>query len=149
MKRYLKNLWAAICGRNPYQEELTETKRRLEQSEEDYKDFGNVHDSQMIENTKQISTLQTLVENFRERIKEKDELIDQMKKDYQRQVKNYEKRVGDYSLTIDALQKKNGELQEKLDDLTGNASLQDPASEKKPKRKPRPRPKTDKKPVKQ
>ena len=147
MKRYLKNLCTAICGRNLYEKELTETKRRLEQSEENYKEFGNVPASQMIDNTKQISTYQTLVENLRERLKEKDETIEQIRKDYQRQVENYEKRVGDYSLTIDALQKKNGELQEKLDNLTGNASLQNCANDKKPKTKRKP--KTDKKPIKQ
>ena len=37
-------------------------------------------------------------------------MINDIRKDYQRQVENYERRVGDYSRTIAELQKKNEEL---------------------------------------
>jgi uncharacterized protein YeeX (DUF496 family) len=80
-----------------------------------------------------MNSYQTLVENYRDRLKEKEEEINKMLVDYQRQVENYEKRLGGYSVTIAELQKKNGELQDELDFLTGKENQQARGNEKKPK----------------
>lgn len=71
MKSYLRNLISFLIGRNPYQEQLDAAMRRER-------------------------SLQTLVENLRERIREKDELIYYIKKDYAQ-------RIHDYDVEIDAL----------------------------------------------
>ena len=135
MKYYLKNLLTALCGRNPYRQELDELKEEMEKARENvstlqdayYKEMEKSVDAErmqdeaaklleeyksMIEkNGKQLTSFQALVENYRERLDEKNAMIEQIRKDYQRQVENYENRIGNYCLTIADLQKRVETLQ--------------------------------------
>lgn len=123
MRSYLKNLMTAICGANPYRLELDKLKEDMEKAGANVRVLQDAYYSvqekrddleKLLEDyAKQMNSLQTLVENYRERLKEKDAMIEDIRKDYQRQMENYVKRVGDYSLTI-------AELQKKLDKLAGN-----------------------------
>lgn len=80
MKRYLKNLFAALLGNNPYQAERDELAAKLEKAAEN---VGRLHDmycaacEQWEQIDKQAASLQRLVENLRERIKDKDAVIAQ------------------------------------------------------------------------
>ena len=141
MKQYLKNLLTAICGKNPYRQELDKLKEQMEKAGENVSMLQDAYygvqekkveaERVLADYAKQMNSYQTLVENYRDRLKEKDEMIDQIRKDYQRQVANYEKRVGDYSVTI-------AELQKKVESLTDKENLQARGKEKKPKmRKPK------------
>jgi peptidoglycan hydrolase CwlO-like protein len=69
MKNYLRNLLSALLGNNPYQTERDELRRQMKQ--------GN----------KQVASLQQLVENLRERIKDKDAVIAQLQKEYREYTK--------------------------------------------------------------
>lgn len=123
MRSYLKNLMTAICGANPYRLELDKLKEDMEKAGANVRVLQDAYYSvqekrddleKLLEDyAKQMNSLQTLVENYRERLKEKDAMIEDIRKDYQRQMDNYVKRVGDYSMTI-------AELQKKLDEMTGN-----------------------------
>ena len=139
MKYYLKNLLTALCGRNPYRQELDELKEEMEKARENvstlqdayYKEMEKSVDAErmqdeaaklleeyksMIEkNGKQLTSFQVLVENYRERLDEKNAMIEQIRKDYQRQVENYENRIGNYCLTIADLQKRVEALQNAYD----------------------------------
>lgn len=129
VKRYLKNLMKALFGLDPYREELEEAKQQLEKSAENlsamqdqyYKALDNWGETQKaLEESdatnkkllqrigtieKRAASSQVLVENLRERIKEKDaemeaagevfrERTEHMKQDYQ-------KRIDDYNQLID------------------------------------------------
>lgn len=78
MKRYLKNFLAALFGNNPYQAERDELAAKLEKAAEN---VGRLHDmycaacEQWEQIDKQVDSLQQLVENLRERIKDKDAVI--------------------------------------------------------------------------
>ena len=96
MKRYLKNLIAAIRGCSPYRLELDEKNCQLEKASENvrwltdryYETLGRWDDAE-----KRSESLQKLVENLRERISEKDELYTRMKKDYQGRIESYNAKI--------------------------------------------------------
>lgn len=73
MKRYLKNLLAALLGNNPYQAELEKADENVKQLRDMY--FAACEKWE--QNDKQVASLQQLVENLRERIKDKDAAINQ------------------------------------------------------------------------
>ena len=80
MKRYLKNLLAALLGSNPYEAERDELAAKLEQASDNVRGLQELYYN-MVERweteQKQMASLQQLVENLRERIKDKDALIGQ------------------------------------------------------------------------
>lgn len=88
MKRYFIILWDAVCGRKLYREEQS-----------------------LLEIKKQVSALQTLVENLRERLAEKETLQDLIKHDYQKRIRemrdNYNRQIDMYTKEITELQKEN------------------------------------------
>lgn len=100
MKSYLKNLLIALKGRNPYQEELDEKNRRLQkvadhnQSLHDqlYAALNNWDGCRLLleDAEKKCASLQQLVENLRDRIKDKDAEIEQMRQEYDKRVATYE-----------------------------------------------------------
>lgn len=115
MKQYFRNLWTALTGRNPYQLELDRVKEEFEnahaellQVSEKISALGTAH-AQMskiiVEDAKMNDSLKQLVENLRERIGEKDELIRQMREDYRKCEQDYQARISGYSLQIAALQR--------------------------------------------
>lgn len=80
MKRYLKNLLSALLGRNPYEVERDEMAAELEQASDNYRGLNELYYN-MVERweaeRKQMASLQQLVENLRERIRDKDAAIAQ------------------------------------------------------------------------
>lgn len=136
MSYYFKNLLTALCGRNPYRQELDKLKEEMEKAGENvralrdsyYKEVEKAAEADKLrekaerllaeyegivtKSEKQLASYQTLVDNLRARVKEKDADIEEMRKDYRRQVESYEKRVGGYCVTIAELQEKVGELQD-------------------------------------
>lgn len=79
MKRYFLNLWEALLGRNPYRAEL-------ERMMEDCATLDAQH-------SREVKSYQTLVENLRQRLHDKDELMKRMKDDYQERIEQYNAKI--------------------------------------------------------
>ncbi len=80
MRRYFKNLLSALMGNNPYQAERDDLAARLEQAGEDVRGMNELYYTVLEKwaaNKRQLASLQQLVENLRERIKDKDAAINQ------------------------------------------------------------------------
>lgn len=80
MRRYFRNLLSALLGNNPYQEERDELRRQMEQAAENVRDMNELYYTVLEKwaaNKRQLASLQQLVENLRERIKDKDDAIAQ------------------------------------------------------------------------
>lgn len=85
MKQYFRNLFIAICGNNPYQMELDKLREELDKAGENVKMLQGLYYKELekaAEAEKLLASYQTLVENQRERIKEKDEMLKEIRKDY-------------------------------------------------------------------
>lgn len=115
MKKYIRNLWTALTGRNPYQLELDGVREEFENAKAELlqisqkvseleKAHAQIH-GMFGEDAKTSDGLMQLVENLRERIGEKDELIRQMREDYRKCEKAYKERIAGYSQQIADLQK--------------------------------------------
>jgi predicted nucleic acid-binding Zn-ribbon protein len=81
MRRYLKNLLSALLGKNPYQAERDELLRQMEQAAENVERLRDMYCAaceKWEQGDKQVASLQQLVENLRERIADKDAVIDQL-----------------------------------------------------------------------
>jgi predicted RNase H-like nuclease (RuvC/YqgF family) len=74
MKRYFKNLLSALLGNNPYEAERDELRRQMER----LRDMYCAACEKWAQGDKQVASLQQLVENLRERIKDKDAVIEQL-----------------------------------------------------------------------
>jgi len=80
MKRYFKNLLAALLGNNPYEAECDDLRRQMEQAAENVERLRDMYCAaceKWEQSDKQVASLQQLVENLRERIKDKDAAINQ------------------------------------------------------------------------
>lgn len=105
MKRYFKNLLAAVCGKNPYRQELDKVKEdmckaaanvsilqesfyREQEKAAECKKLMNEYKSLLTESDKQLTSFKTLTENLRDRIKD------------------YQKRIEAYNKELDKLQQK-------------------------------------------
>ena len=80
MKRYLKNLFAALLGNNPYEAERDELRRQMKQAAENVERLRDMYCAaceKWEQSNKQVASLQQLVENLRDRIKDKDASINQ------------------------------------------------------------------------
>ena len=82
MKRYLKNLLSVLMGNNPYEAERDDLAAKLEKAGDNVRGLQELYYN-MVERweaeRKQMASLQQLVENLRERIKDKDAAINQYK----------------------------------------------------------------------
>lgn len=80
MKRYLKNLLSALLGNNPYEAERDDLAAKLEKAGDNVRGLQELYYN-MVEQweaeQKQITSLQQLVENLRERIRDKEAVIHQ------------------------------------------------------------------------
>lgn len=127
MKQYLRNLWLSFIGCNPYADEVNNLHKELEKEGEKVQRLQeqlyaalnkwnecqsqlddimkHSEDATKASVIKQLKSMQRLVENLRERIKEKDgkleqqdrifqELMEQMKSDYHQRLKEYNDRLG-------------------------------------------------------
>lgn len=85
MKRYFVNVLTALQGRDPYRMELDELKEKLEKAGENVRGLNEMYYSACEKweaAEKQAKSLQALTENLRERIREKDALIEQLIESY-------------------------------------------------------------------
>ena len=81
MKRYFKNLLSALLGNNPYQAERDELAARFESEHANYRGLQELYNTVLEKwsaNKRQVASLQQLVENLRERIADKDAVIEQL-----------------------------------------------------------------------
>ncbi len=115
IKRYLKNLVKAFCGRDPYREELEETKKKLEKSAENMTamqdqlysalDKWNEVVKTSEDLSSQVESCEKLIENLRERINEKDEELKQQGNDFRERMErmkgDYQKRLDEYNKLVD------------------------------------------------
>ena len=110
MKHYFKNLVTALCGSNPYQLELDDVREKYEKTAERVEQLEGLYNKALErwdEASKQLSSYQTLVENLRERVAEKDALVDRLKEESAVRAEGYRRRIEDYSAQVARLQ---GEL---------------------------------------
>ena len=81
MRRYFKNLLSALLGNNPYEAERDDLAAKLKKAGENLRGLNELYYNVLEKweaEKKQIVSLQQLVENLRERIKDKDAVIDQL-----------------------------------------------------------------------
>lgn len=79
---YIRNLIIALTGRNPYREELDELQEKYDKSAQHVSLLRDMYYSAVerwTDSDKQARSLQALVENLRDRIKDKDLLIDELR----------------------------------------------------------------------
>jgi chromosome segregation ATPase len=84
MNQYLKNLLAALLGNNPYEAERDELAEKLAKADEHVHGLNELYYNMLEKwetDRKQLASLQQLVENLRERIKDKDAVIEQLQND--------------------------------------------------------------------
>lgn len=92
MKRYIKNLWLALMGTNPFQQELDEKSSQYEKASKNISTLKEQYITALDkwdQTEKSVRGLQQLVENLRERLREKDLLMEKMKQEYQDRIKSY------------------------------------------------------------
>ena len=78
MKRYFKNLWHALIGRNPFQLELERVREDFKKTEAKVRDLNALYyevRSKIQNSEHQINDYQVLVENLRRRLADKDDII--------------------------------------------------------------------------
>ena len=92
----------ALRGKNPLRAELEDAKRQYEATDKQEENLEETY-KQMVaakgDCDKKITDYQVLVENLRQRIEEKDQILAQTKKGYQARIK-------DYNIAIDELKER-------------------------------------------
>jgi len=127
MKQYFKNLVLAICGRNPFAEEVADLKEKLEKAGENVRGLQDqlfaalerwesakrllsLNKERLAERDNQTASLQTLVENLRERIRDKDAELEEQGRAFRERLeqtrREYDGRIATYAEEIERLQKK-------------------------------------------
>ena len=84
MRQYFKNLLAALLGNNPYEAERDKLLWQMEQAAKNVERLRDMYCAACVkweQSDKQVASLQQLVENLRERIKDKDAVIGQLQKE--------------------------------------------------------------------
>lgn len=128
--RYLLTLWRALIGKNPFRMELAEAKEQLKKATENVQslqdqlfaalDHWEGCQAELYEANKaleaatetaackQLKSMQRLVENLRERIKEKDAQLEQQGREFQERMEqmkaDYQKRINEYNEEINKIQ---------------------------------------------
>lgn len=88
--RYLRNLLLALTGNNPYQMELDEAREHLEKAADNLSATQDMCYSTMErwnESQQQVVQLQHVIETLRGHLREKDEMLEQMRQEYNRQTR--------------------------------------------------------------
>ncbi len=81
LRRYLRNLFRALLGRNPFRAELAELREQYEKVAENVATLTDLYykSQELLDEARgQAANEQRLVENLRRRIEEKDEEIQRM-----------------------------------------------------------------------
>ncbi len=115
LKRYLRNLWLALMGWNPYQVELAETKRHLDDAKVDahrWTDVAKKATDSLVRKEQEVKNYQNLTENLRQRITDKDIEIDRRKRDYANAIDTLREQ---HRLEREELKQKNQNLRDDLD----------------------------------
>lgn len=113
MRRYLKNLIIALMGRNPYRMELDDLTEKYEKTAERVYGLNDIYFKMVekMEETKmRMNDYQTLVENLRQRVAEKEVELDCQKKDFRDRM---ERIKSDYQKRLNACNRKIEELNDK------------------------------------
>ena len=106
MRRYLKNLIIALMGRNPYRMELDDLTEKYEKTAERVYGLNDIYFKMVekMEETKmRMNDYQTLVENLRQRVDEKEVELDCQKKDFRDRM---ERIKSDYQKRLNACNRK-------------------------------------------
>ena len=85
VKRYFKNLLLAMLGKNPYHMEMGEARDHLEKAAENLKTMQDMYNATMErwgESQKQLAQMQQLVETLRDHLREKDEQVERLHREY-------------------------------------------------------------------
>ena len=93
---YFKNLFLALLGRDPYGDEVKELREQMKKAEENVNALRGMHYNAVqaySEVNKQVTKLQSLVEQLRRHLSEKDAILKRMKKDYQKRISDYTKEI--------------------------------------------------------
>lgn len=134
MKRYVKNLVLAIRGRNPFADEVEDLKEKLENAGENVRglqdqlyaalekwneaqqllfESGRMvgeRDKWLAEKERQMDSQQQLVENLRDRIRDKDAELEEQGRVFRERMEqtrqDCDKRIATYAEEIERLQKK-------------------------------------------
>lgn len=114
-KRYLKNLLRALVGHNPFRQELEE-QHRLHREAEAKVQAQDIVLREMKRCVKkaerQVLDYQSLTENLRQRITDKDMTLDQQKRDYNQAIGTMREQ---HRLQCEELEQKNQELRDDLE----------------------------------
>lgn len=132
MKHYIKNLVLAIRGRNPFAEEVADLKEKLEKAGENVRGLQeqlyaalekwesakrllSLNKERMEKRDNQIASLQTLVENLRERIRDKDAELEEQGRAFRERLeqtrREYDGRIATYAEEIARLKEKKQQQQ--------------------------------------
>lgn len=124
MKRYFKNLVLAIRGRNPFAEEVEGLKEKLEKAGQNVSGLNEMYYSALEKweaAEKRAASQQQLVENLRERIRDKDAELEEQGRAFRERLeqtrREYDERIATYAQEIERLQK--GERNNGLNGLNG------------------------------
>lgn len=85
MKQYFRNLLQILQGKNPYQAERDDLEEKLRQAGENVRGLNNLYYKALEEwenERKKAASLLQLVENLRERISDKDAIIEEQWREY-------------------------------------------------------------------
>ena len=98
IKRYAQNLLQALLGKNPYQVEMGKARDALEKAAEILNTMQDMYSATLekwSESQKQLTQMQQLVETLRDHLREKDEQVEQLRREYidciERMKRDYEK----------------------------------------------------------
>ena len=122
--RYIKNVITALLGRNPFQQELEDLKKKCEDLDDQVKSLDNLYHSVVKKLNKaddQINSYQVLVENQRERLACKDKDIAELDLQHKKYVEKcreyiamFQKKVRDQRKQIEGRPVEMGVLHEWL-----------------------------------
>lgn len=112
MKQYFKNLVLAICGRDPFAEEVADLKEKLEKAGENVSGLNEMYYSALEKweaAEKRAASQQQLVENLRERIRDKDAELEEQGRAFRQRMEqtrqDCDKRIATYAQEIERSQK--------------------------------------------
>ena len=124
MKRYFRNLFLAIFGNDPFQKELDDLSEKYEKAADHVKSLQDLYykiNEKMEEDAKMLISNQTLIENLRQRVTEKEEELEHQGSDYRermdRMKAEYQQRIKEYNITIDELKKELADKSRQLEKL--------------------------------
>jgi len=124
MARYLTNLWKAFLGKNPYQDDLDELSEKYEKTAKHVKCLQDLYChvvDKMEEDSRMLTSSQTLIENLRERVREKDAELERQGTDYRERMEQmksgYQQQIGEYNIAIEEMKKELAEKSGQVEKL--------------------------------